>query len=133
MPRPDHPLVAILNVARDAGVGLTIRGDELIVTAFAPEPGLIDALRCHKAALQILCRASAELGVRLTWSAAQLCVDDDPAHCGYPAMRHFLEQRFIGEEQRRRFGLLPDETEPHQPYRSADGNTSRIMHRTKRP
>jgi hypothetical protein len=85
--------MAVLNTARAASVVLKLCGDEVRVTAFAPDPALIAALRHHKANIAILCRASADLGVRLTWCAAQLCIDDDPVDLGYAAMRHFLQQR----------------------------------------
>jgi hypothetical protein len=105
MSRPDHPVVAVLATARTVGVVLKLCGDEVRVTAYAPDPILIEALRLHRPAIHILCRASSELGVRLSWSAAQLCIDDDPADSGYAAIHHFLRERLTQPQQG--FGSLP--------------------------
>ena len=85
-----------------------------------PELGLINALDRYKADIAILCQASAALGVGLSWSVGQLCVDDDPADCGYRCMHHFLEQRLVQEDHRWRVGLELHEIGPLQ-VRSMDG------------
>ena len=97
--------MAVLAAARNAGIKLKLCGAEVRVAAFAPDPVLIEALRLHKPAIQMLCRASSDLGVRLSWSAAQLCIDDDPADSGYAAIHHFLRERLTQPQQG--FGSLP--------------------------
>ena len=120
--------MAVLAAARNAGIKLKLCGAEVRVAAFAPDPVLIEALRLHKPAIQMLCRASSDLGVRLSWSAAQLCIDDDPADSGYAAIHHFLRERLTRYQHAQQYGY-PDGAIPNanSPYRSTNAEHDERM------
>ena len=88
----NHPLVAVLASARAAGITLRLVNGEVAITGTTP-PGaaLVAGMRWYRSDIAVLSRAAAELRASLTWCAAQLGPDDNPATLGYPCIKHFLE------------------------------------------